>query len=187
MKTNNSRKLFERDVFIKGSHADIHKRLMSTALFNNNHDVAEFAMMVGLLFNKTDKSNDSGIETFKIGKETMRDSGDLIKKLYRLCMLIHDSYIPQKERLERAFGYDMQGENAVIYEETLESYMRGGYLILDEKIMKAGPHNSKNMTFIDFVRNEYNFLNEIDEIMNKKFSGSYVEKPLTTVDILNKA
>ena len=187
MGIKSERRLFERTLVIQGKHAEIHEDLMSSGLFANNHDVAEMAMMVGLLYEMTDKRDEMGEKEFKIGKETMRDSGEVILMLYRFCMLLHDTYISEESRIERAFGYDDKGEEAFQYEEILESYMRGGYLLLEEKILNEGPHRRKDMDFIDYVRNEYNLLEEIDRMMEKKVEEMAGKKPLSMEDILRKA
>ena len=60
MGIKSERRLFERTLVIQGKHAEIHEDLMSSGLFANNHDVAEMAMMVGLLYEMTDKRDENG-------------------------------------------------------------------------------------------------------------------------------
>lgn len=187
MRDSMQRGLFERTLVIQGKHAKIHKELLNTGLFSNNHEIAEFAMMIGILYEKTEKKDLEGDLEYKIQKETMRDSGETIIGLYRFCMILHDKFIPQEARLERAFNYDDKGEEALQYEEILESYMRGGYMILDEKILQAGPHSRSRMTDLDFIQNEYDLLNEIDEKVAARLASEKNNKPLSSSEIISFA
>ena len=145
------RNLLEKDLFVRGKHAEIHEKLLKTALFANNHEIVELAMMTGIIYGETDKVSQDSDKAYKVGKETMRDSGQTIVKLYRLCMLIHDDFIEEKERLKRAFGYDNNGDEAEPYVEILLSYMRGGYNVLNNKIINYGPHPFEKKKIEDFI------------------------------------
>ena len=186
-KITGQRGLLERTIVIQGTHAKIHENLDATGLFSNNHEIAELAIMVGILFEKTEKTNKEDGKEFKIQKETMRDSGGLIQRLYRFCMLLHDDFVPQEIRIERAFNYDDRGDDAFQYEEILESYMRGGYSVLNEKILQAGPHGKNRMTDLDFICNEYDLLKEIDEKMVTRISTKKNNTQLRSRDILSLA
>ena len=188
-----NRELFERDVFIKGRHGYYNKQLQATGLFSTNHEVAEIGIMLGLLFEQQENEDTDSEEMFrsttydcKIGKETMRDSGQMIRDLYRHCMLQHDSYINIDERMERAFGYDYKGEDAVSYEEILLTYMRGGISILYEKIIEGGVPRAKK-EFGDYVRNEYRLLEYVETEMKQKYDKKKGVQPMSTEDILKHA
>lgn len=185
-----TRRLLEKTIRVKGKSNRIHANLIKTDLFQHNHEIVELAMMVGILFEKRERASDEieDVQSISIGKETMRDdAGKKIIDLYRFCMLLHEPYIDIEERMQRAFGYDENGEEAEQYEDILFSYMRGGYSILEEKILNYGIHPYHKKQRVDFVRAEYTLHEEINQMMQKKLEEYMENQPMSSLDIISRA
>ena len=162
--------MFDKEYTFRGSHGDKVKRLtavfdkQNNKLFDYNYRVYMLAPIVGFLYGVTadqDKSSDDDTKIFAGQFNNIRD--DLMFN-YRLIMLLDKKQEPDFEkRIDKAFRY-YGSEKAKDDELRYEAFVRGGVDKIYEKIMEGaqGPE--------DYLRNLYNFMEEIEERYNRMIS-----------------
>ena len=105
--------MFENDYVFKGKHANMVTRLTSEIdsetkfkLFDRNVDVLIIAPIVGFLYGRTARRDES-VQTDnvkKINYQQMSNEADNLKFNYQLIMLLHEKdKIEIEQRLNRAF------------------------------------------------------------------------------------
>ena len=107
--------MFENDYVFKGKHANMVTRLTSEIdsetkfkLFDRNVDVLIIAPIVGFLYGRTARRDES-VQTDNVKKnnyQQMSNESDNLKFNYQLIMLLHNKdKIAIEQRLNRAFRY----------------------------------------------------------------------------------
>lgn len=172
--------MFENDYVFKGKHANMVTRLTSEVdsetkfkLFNRNVDVLIIAPIVGFLYGRTARRDES-VQTDnvkKINYQQMSNESDNLKFNYQLIMLLHDKdKIAIEQRLNRAFRYTKDSPEIEECYKIYEQYILGGIEVLDEKLLV----DATNVD--DYINNIYNFINYYNDRYNKTISEEDILK-----------
>ena len=172
--------MFENDYVFKGKHANMVTRLTSEVdsetkfkLFNRNVDVLIIAPIVGFLYGRTARRDES-VQTDnvkKINYQQMSNESDNLKFNYQLIMLLHDKdKIAIEQRLNRAFRYTKDSPEIEECYKIYEQYILGGIEVLDEKLLV----DATNVD--DYINNIYNFINDYNDRYNKTISEEDILK-----------
>ena len=172
--------MFENDYVFKGKHANMVTRLTSEIdsetkfkLFDRNVDVLIIAPMVGCLYGRTARRDES-VQTDnvkKINYQQMSNESDNLKFNYQLIMLLHDKdKIAIEQRLNRAFRYTKDSPEIEECYKIYEQYILGGIEVLDEKLLV----DATNVD--DYINNIYNFINDYNDRYNKTISEEDILK-----------
>ena len=169
--------MFENDYVFKGKHANMVTRLTSEIdsetkfkLFDRNVDVLIIAPIVGFLYGRTARRDES-VQTDnvkKINYQQMSNESDNLKFNYQLIMLLHHKAIEQ--RLNRAFRYTKDSPEIEECYKIYEQYILGGIEVLDEKLLV----DATNVD--DYINNIYNFINDYNDRYNKTISEEDILK-----------
>ena len=172
--------MFENDYVFKGKHANMVTRLTSEIdsetkfkLFDRNVDVLIIAPIVGFLYGRTARRDES-VQTDnvkKINYQQMSNEADNLKFNYQLIMLIHEKdKIEIEQRLNRAFRYTKDSPEIEECYKIYEQYILGGIEVLDEKLLV----DATNVD--DYINNIYNFINDYNDRYNKTISDEELLK-----------
>ena len=172
--------MFENDYVFKGKHANMVTRLTSEIdsetkfkLFDRNVDVLIIAPIVGFLYGRTARRDES-VQTDnvkKINYQQMSNESDNLKFNYQLIMLLHDKdKIAIEQRLNRAFRYTKDSPEIEECCKIYEQYILGGIEVLDEKLLV----DATNVD--DYINNIYNFINDYNDRYNKTISEEDILK-----------
>ena len=172
--------MFENDYVFKGKHANMVTRLTSEIdsktkfkLFDRNVDVLIIAPIVGFLYGRTARRDES-VQTDnvkKINYQQMSNESDNLKFNYQLIMLLHDKdKIAIEQRLNRAFRYTKDSPEIEECYKIYEQYILGGIEVLDEKLLV----DATNVD--DYINNIYNFINDYNDRYNKTISDEELLK-----------
>ena len=172
--------MFENDYVFKGKHANMVTRLTSEIdsetkfkLFDRNVDVLIIAPIVGFLYGRTARRDES-VQTKKkkkINYQQMSNESDNLKFNYQLIMLLHDKdKIAIEQRLNRAFRYTKDSPEIEECYKIYEQYILGGIEVLDEKLLV----DATNVD--DYINNIYNFINDYNDRYNKTISEEDILK-----------
>ncbi len=172
--------MFENDYVFKGKHANMVTRLTSEIdsetkfkLFDRNVDVLIIAPIVGFLYGRTARRDES-VQTDnvkKINYQQMSNESDNLKFNYQLIMLLHDKdKIAIEQRLNRAFRYTKDSPEIEECYKIYEQYILGGIEVLDEKLLV----DATNVD--DYINNIYNFINDYNDRYNKTISEEDILK-----------
>lgn len=164
--------MFENDYNFRGKHANIVTQLTSEIdsetkfkLFDRNVDVLIIAPIVGYLYGRQSKRDDSGQNTDnvkKINYQQMSNESSTLNFNYELIMLLHDKEsISIEDRLDRAFRYTKNSPEKEECNRIYEQYILGGIEVLEEKLLK----DATNVD--DYINNIYNFVSDYNERYNK--------------------
>ncbi|MDD4375560.1 MAG: hypothetical protein PHR25_02145 [Clostridia bacterium] len=152
-----------REYQFRGKHADIVTQLTSEIdsqtkfkLFERNIDVYILAPIVGFIFGKQSKIDNTTTENIKkINFDQLDREEGVLNYNFSLIMLLHDKdKIGIEERLNRAFRYGSKDEERKELNDIYESYVLGGIEVLKEKLLE----NAINPD--DYINNLYNFIDE---------------------------
>jgi hypothetical protein len=154
--------LFQGQYRFFGTHAERVKRLTAEfnsnkhKLFSHNHEIYQFAPIVGYLYNrKSSQNKDNNIDT-SIFPDEISSHRDIFLFNYQLIMLLDKEYEPNFDaRIDKAFRY-FGTDKAKDDEDLYESYVRGGIDILYEKLIE--PSTSPD----DYIKNLYEFVNDFE-------------------------
>lgn len=172
--------MFDRDYNFKGLHANIVTQLTTEIdsetkfkLFDRNIDVLILAPIVGFLYGRMSKKDESGQVTVdnvkKINFDQMNRESHTLNFNYELIMLLHEKdKLPIEERLDRAFRYAKGTPEKEECNKIYESYVLGGIEILKEKLLD----NASNID--DYINNIYNFLSDYNERYNNVISENEI-------------
>lgn len=153
--------IFAGDYQFKGEYAEKVNRLTapfsgSSSLFCRNLDVYILAPIVGFLFNRIGKI-DNTAKTANILYDAMSKELSTLWFNYRLVMLLDEKYEPDFEnRVSKAFR-DYGKESSVADEERYEAFVRGGVEVLYEKLIVSSNVEE------DYLKNLHDFLEEFEE------------------------
>lgn len=172
--------MFENDYVFKGKHANMVTRLTSEIdsetkfkLFDRNVDVLIIAPIVGFLYGRTARRDES-VQTDnvkKINYQQMSNESDNLKFNYQLIMLLHEKdKIEIEQRLNRAFRYTKDSPEIEECYKIYEQYILGGIEVLDEKLLV----DATNVD--DYINNIYNFINDYNDRYNKTISEEDILK-----------
>ena len=172
--------MFENDYVFKGKHANMVTRLTSEIdsktkfkLFDRNVDVLIIAPIVGFLYGRTARRDES-VQTDnvkKINYQQMSNESDNLKFNYQLIMLLHNKdKIAIEQRLNRAFRYTKDSPEIEECYKIYEQYILGGIEVLDEKLLV----DATNVD--DYINNIYNFINDYNDRYNKTISEEDILK-----------
>lgn len=172
--------MFENDYVFKGKHANMVTRLTSEIdsetkfkLFDRNVDVLIIAPIVGFLYGRTARRDES-VQTDnvkKINYQQMSNESDNLKFNYQLIMLLHNKdEIAIEQRLNRAFRYTKDSPEIEECYKIYEQYILGGIEVLDEKLLV----DATNVD--DYINNIYNFINDYNDRYNKTISEEDILK-----------
>ena len=172
--------MFENDYVFKGKHANMVTRLTSEIdsetkfkLFDRNVDVLIIAPIVGFLYGRTARRDES-VQTDnvkKINYQQMSNEADNLKFNYQLIMLLHNKdEIAIEQRLNRAFRYTKDSPEIEECYKIYEQYILGGIEVLDEKLLV----DATNVD--DYINNIYNFINYYNDRYNKTISDEELLK-----------
>lgn len=172
--------MFENDYVFKGKHANMVTRLTSEIdsetkfkLFDRNVDVLIIAPIVGFLYGRTARRDES-VQTDnvkKINYQQMSNEADNLKFNYQLIMLLHEKdKIEIEQRLNRAFRYTKDSPEIEECYKIYEQYILGGIEVLDEKLLV----DATNVD--DYINNIYNFINDYNDRYNKTISDEELLK-----------
>ena len=172
--------MFENDYVFKGKHANMVTRLTSEIdsktkfkLFDRNVDVLIIAPIVGFLYGRTARRDES-VQTDnvkKINYQQMSNESDNLKFNYQLIMLLHDKdKIAIEQRLNRAFRYTKDSPEIEECYKIYEQYILGGIEVLDEKLLVDATKVD------DYINNIYNFINDYNDRYNKTISEEDILK-----------
>lgn len=172
--------MFENDYVFKGKHANMVTRLTSEIdsetkfkLFDRNVDVLIIAPIVGFLYGRTVRRDES-VQTDnvkKINYQQMSNEADNLKFNYQLIMLLHEKdKIEIEQRLNRAFRYTKDSPEIEECYKIYEQYILGGIEVLDEKLLV----DATNVD--DYINNIYNFINDYNDRYNKTISDEELLK-----------
>ena len=172
--------MFENDYVFKGKHANMVTRLTSEIdsetkfkLFDRNVDVLIIAPIVGFLYGRTARRDES-VQTDnvkKINYQQMSNESDNLKFNYQLIMLLHDKdKTAIEQRLNRAFRYTKDSPEIEECYKIYEQYILGGIEVLDEKLLV----DATNVD--DYINNIYNFINDYNDRYNKTISEEDILK-----------
>ena len=172
--------MFENDYVFKGKHANMVTRLTSEIdsetkfkLFDRNVDVLIIAPIVGFLYGRTARRDES-VQTDnvkKINYQQMSNEADNLKFNYQLIMLLHEKdKIEIEQRLNRAFRYTKDSPEIEECYKIYEQYILGGIEVLDEKLLV----DATNVD--DYINNIYNFINDYNDRYNKTISEEDILK-----------
>ncbi len=172
--------MFENDYVFKGKHANMVTRLTSEIdsetkfkLFDRNVDVLIIAPVVGFLYGRTARRDES-VQTDnvkKINYQQMSNESDNLKFNYQLIMLLHNKdKIAIEQRLNRAFRYTKDSPEIEECYKIYEQYILGGIEVLDEKLLV----DATNVD--DYINNIYNFINDYNDRYNKTISEEDILK-----------
>lgn len=172
--------MFDRDYTFKGKHAQIVTQLTTEIdsetkfkIFERNVDVLIIAPIVGFLYGRMAKRDDSGEisndNVKKINWDQMNRESYNLDYNYELVMLLHDkNKVEIETRLDRAFRYAKGTTEKEQCYEIFEQYVLGGIEVLSEKILK-------NATSVDdYINNIYDFIEEYNDRYNKTISEEEV-------------
>lgn len=168
--------VFDNTIILTGKHAFYSDKLKELDFFNRIIDVYINASVVGFIYNrksKKDKSSEYKDVEKKIFLETVTKELDSLEFTYRLILLSDSSEtLSFDERVNRAFRDDsLKDENNKRHAENFDlfnSYVRGGIEILYEKIA------SKGHTDMDFIKNSFDFMKELEVSTNKNSSDDFL-------------
>ena len=162
--------MFDKEYTFRGSHGEKVVRLtaafdkQNNKIFDYNYRVYMLAPIVGFLYGVTAEQQRSDDNDTKIFAGQFNNIRDDLMFNYRLIMLLDKRHEPDfDKRVDKAFRYygsDKAKDDEVLY----ESYVRGGVDKLYEKIMENA------QTPEDYLRNLFNFMEEIDERYNQMIS-----------------
>lgn len=162
--------MFDKQYYFRGTHAKKVNRLTAQfdgkrQLFNKNYDVYTLAPIVGFLYNMKAELNREDSEETTIMPDMLMKNKDELMFNYRLIMLLDKQNEPDIEkRIDKAFR--LYGtEEAINDEKLFESYVRGGVDKIHEKLLE----NSD-----DYIRNLYEFVEEIDERYNSRITSESI-------------
>ncbi len=165
--------MFDKEYSFKGTHAERVIKLTAkfddkNQLFNRNLDVYIMAPIIGFLYQRKSELNTG--ETTKIFTQQLTSAYDDLLFNYRLIILLDMNHEPDMdERINKAFRY-YGSEKAKMDEELYELYVRGGVDILYEKLIE------QSRTPEDYLKNLYDFLEEIDERYNQEISTDRIKE-----------
>lgn len=165
--------MFDKEYSFKGTHAERVIKLTAkfddkNQLFNRNLDVYIMAPIVGFLYQRKSEANTG--ETTKIFTQQLTGAYDDLLFNYRLIMLLDKNNEPSMdERVNKAFRY-YGSEKARNDEELYEQYVRGGIDQLYEKLIEP------SRTLEDYMKNLYDFMEEIDERYNQEISADRIKE-----------
>ena len=172
--------MFENDYVFKGKHANMVTRLTSEIdsetkfkLFDRNVDVLIIAPIVGFLYGRTARRDESvqSDNVKKINYQQMSNEADNLKFNYQLIMLLHEKdKIEIEQRLNRAFRYTKDSPEIEECYKIYEQYILGGIEVLDEKLLV----DATNVD--DYINNIYNFINDYNDRYNKTISDEELLK-----------
>lgn len=172
--------MFDRDYNFKGKHAQIVTQLTTEIdsetkfkIFERNVDVLIIAPIVGFLYGRMAKRDDSGEITNdnvkKINWDQMNRESYNLDYNYELVMLLHDkNKLDIETRLDRAFRYAKGTPEKEQCYEIFEQYVLGGIEVLSEKILKNAS------TVDDYINNIYDFIEEYNDRYNKTITEDEV-------------
>lgn len=167
--------MFDRDYNFKGKHANIVTQLTTEIdsdtkfkLFERNIDVLIIAPIVGYLYGKMSKRDDSGQTTDNVKKinfDQMNRESKTLNFNYELIMLLHNKdKLSIENRLDNAFRYNASSAEKEECDKIFEQYVLGGIEVLEEKLLKEAT------TIDDYINNIYNFISEYNDRYNKSIS-----------------
>jgi len=164
--------MFDKDYTFKGKHANIVTQLTAELdsetkfkFFDRNIDVLIIAPIVGYLYGRMSKKDDTGQITSdnikKINFDQMNRESRTLNYNYELIMLLHNKSKDDIDtRLDRAFRYENGSEEKEECYKIFEEYVLGGIEVLQEKLLN-------NATNIDeYIYNISNFISEYNERYN---------------------
>lgn len=164
--------MFDKDYTFKGKHANIVTQLTAELdsetkfkFFDRNIDVLIIAPIVGYLYGRMSKKDDTGQITSdnikKINFDQMNRESHTLNYNYELIMLLHNKSKDDIDtRLDRAFRYENGSEEKEECYKIFEEYVLGGIEVLQEKLLN-------NATNIDeYIYNISNFISEYNERYN---------------------
>lgn len=172
--------MFDRDYNFKGVHANIVTQLTTEIdsetkfkFFERNIDVLILAPIVGFLYGKTSKRDESGQITVdnikKINFDQMNRESYNLNFNYQIIMLLHDKEkLSIEERLDRAFRYAKGTAEKEECYKIFESYVLGGIEVLKEKLLD----NASSVD--DYINNIYLFLSDYNDRYNKTISENEI-------------
>lgn len=172
--------MFSTDYIFKGKHASIVSKLTleldsetGLTIFGKNKEVLVLAPIVGFLYGRMSKKDDSGQVTTesikRINYQQIVSVADSLNFSYQLIMLLHEKdKIDIKERLDRAFKYVDGSEEKNKCYDIFEQYLLGGVEVLSEKILEDA------FLVDEYVNNIYNFLAEYNERYNQVISDEEI-------------
>ena len=172
--------MFEKNIYIKGIHADYMKRLAANidgiiqkGIFARNLDVYMLAPIIGVIYSRraTTDNESRDITPTSIHTEQILAVIDQLEYNYRLVMLLHDKKtLPIEERMNRAFRYDRNEEMRAPGDQIFEEYVLGGIEVLFENIMKDSSEAN------DYIKKIFNFVCEFQERYNSQTSDDDILK-----------
>jgi len=168
--------MFEKNIYIKGIHADYMKRLAANidgtilkGIFARNLDVYMLAPIVGVIYSRRSSSDNESKEISPTSIQTLAVI-DQLEYNYRLVMLLHDKDTSNiEERMNRAFRYDRNENARAPGDEIFEEYVLGGIEVLFENIIKdssdANDYIKKIFKFVCEFQERYNSHTSDDELI----------------------
>lgn len=130
--------MFESDYTLVGKHATYMKFLVNDAkLYDRYIDVYMNGAVFGLLYNRTAARDNTSQDRARVYADAFATCREDCSFLYRLVMLLDESSsLTTEARIDRAFRYDADTNQAANLEKNMElfhSYVLGGIEVLYEK------------------------------------------------------
>ncbi|MDK2824227.1 MAG: hypothetical protein PWP71_2145 [Clostridia bacterium] len=168
--------MFDKEYSFKGKHADYVDKLTAVLdtstnikIFNRNLDVYLFAPIVGLVYGRLGKLDNSSDNTTKIFTDQLLREQHSLKYNYRLVMIVdQNKSLNIEDRLNRAFKYDNYLEKRKDGDELFNSYVLGGVEILYEKIIEGATDID------DYLVNVYKFIAEFNNRYNETIENKTI-------------
>lgn len=170
--------IFRGKISITGKHSTYLRKLTTYTSFSNDPTKEDIALrvfekninayiistIIGLKFNKKSPIDNSLNEaSTNIVTETLYNdkNAETLEYLYHMVILLDDTTLTEKERIERAFSTD---ENIIKQnKEIFNSYFRGGLELLYNGAAGLNEHGFKNINTLT-NKNEHNLEGEMDLI-----------------------
>lgn len=169
--------IFKEKIIITGKHATYLKKLTKYTSFSNDPSKEDIALkvfernintymvstLIGLKFNKKSPIDNSSTELANIVTETLFNdkNAENLEYIYHMVILLDDTTLTEKERVERAFSTD---ENVIKENKDIfNSYFRGGLELLYNGASGLHENGFKNINTIT-SKGEPNLESEMDLI-----------------------
>ena len=175
--------MFDNDYIITGKHASYLKALARTPndneetaknkIFERYIDVYMNAAVWGLISSRKVKRNKDIDDTASILAAVFYKERETCIFLYRLVILIDGKDLNDKERIDRAFHYDMMPEKSEQFKQNMEifnDYVRGGIEEMYEKFIYECHTRS------DYLNKMYEVMIKFKDEIDNAFFEDEVEK-----------
>ena len=160
--------MFDRDYEIKGKHATYTRFLRDTAgVFNRFLDVLMVGAIMGLIYGRQAKVDNSSEDTAKIFTAQLVGEAQTCEFIYRLIMLLDKSTgLAPEQCINRAFRDDTNEKAVKDNMALFNSYALGGIELLYEKFSEGCTTDDDYISRVFEFVNGYNY--DLKEISDDK-------------------